>query len=64
VISLADVCVSQYLAVACACATFVSSFGLGWDNISNKKPDEVEQTTVEPVTSIDTLSRVRTYELT
>lgn len=62
--SLADVCFSKYLAVACACATFISSFGLGWEKIGSKKQGDIEQTTVEHVTSVDTLQRARTYEAT
>ena len=52
--ALADVCFSKYLGVAGACATFISSFGLGWEKIGSKRPDKIDQTTEEPVTSIDT----------
>jgi hypothetical protein len=44
----------KYLGVAGACATFLSSFGLGWEKIGSKKRNEIEVKTEEPLSRVAT----------
>ncbi|PMD37795.1 efflux pump [Hyaloscypha variabilis F] len=43
-----------YLGVAGACATFLSSFWLGWEKIGSKKRNEMEVKTEEPLSRVAT----------
>ena len=44
----------KYLGVVGACATFLSSFGLGWEKIGSKKRNEIEVKTEEPLSRVAT----------